>query len=68
MAESQWREIFESFDADGSGQVNARELVDMIKRLGKDDEDAKAIAYVSILPAMLTTHRQTCKFVQIRKK
>lgn len=51
LTEEQLREIFDLFDADGSGTIDASELVHAIRRVWgqrKSSEDIEALAAVSI--------------------
>lgn len=43
MAEAQWREAFDKFDADGSGVISARELVGLLEELMGDHQKAVSV-------------------------
>jgi len=43
--EANWRTCFDSFDADKSGEISARELVNVLLKMGQPDQDAKANAH-----------------------
>ena len=42
------KQVFDSMDADNSGSLSRRELVDCCIAMGQNEEDAKASVYVSI--------------------
>jgi len=44
MAEARWREVFDQFDADGSGVISARELVNALEALMGDHDRAISAA------------------------
>jgi len=43
--QAKWRECFDQFDADKSGEISARELVNVLLKFGQSDDDAKANAH-----------------------
>jgi Ca2+-binding EF-hand superfamily protein len=44
MSEERLKAAFTKFDKDGSGEINASELVSVLLELGKSEEDAKLMA------------------------
>lgn len=45
MSEAQWKEAFDQFDVDGSGEISARELVGLLEQLmGGDHQKAVSVA------------------------
>ena len=48
-SEQELKACFDAFDADGSGEISRRELVNALLKLFKgDDQKAKSVAHVSI--------------------
>ena len=43
---AKWKEAFDKFDLDKSGEISCRELVCVFFALGKTDEQAKGLATV----------------------
>ena len=46
MSEERLKAAFAKFDKDGSGEIDASELVSVLLELGKSEEDAKLMAGV----------------------
>ena len=46
-SEDQLKQVFAAFDKDNSGEIDYKELVAAVRKLGKSEDDAKAIAAVS---------------------
>ena len=54
-SEDRLKAAFGKFDRDGSGEIDARELLGVLLDLGKSEDEARTLAGVIILPALIHT-------------
>ena len=63
-SEEQLKACFDAFDADGSGEISRRELVNALTKIyNGDEEKAKAVAYVSNNLRWLASGYRSCLII-----